>query len=243
MNRLKALRESKGMTQSELGKLLNVKDAAISKYESEKIPLTADTIMRLTEIFSVSADYILGLNDCGAGSLASSLGYSGEESDATTFPHKLALQIDYECSTIHQLAETIHVPDREIIEWLLGKSTTYQKYYKELSAFFNVDERYWNSPGAISPTIEPTLDEYLLIISRRDYLKNGKWSEYSPTLASFFPGMTLPETFEDNKVLSSFKNLNEDNKDIIIGKIKELLKEQVSQSVAADGQMRKASGK
>ena len=30
MNRLKVLRESKGMTQSEIGKILNVKDAEIS---------------------------------------------------------------------------------------------------------------------------------------------------------------------------------------------------------------------
>lgn len=60
MNRIKSLREEQGMTQSELGKLLNVKDAAISKYESEKVPLTAETILKLSEIFSVSTDYILG---------------------------------------------------------------------------------------------------------------------------------------------------------------------------------------
>lgn len=60
MNRIKSLREEQGMTQSELGKLLGVKDAAISKYESEKVPLTAETILKLSEIFSVSADYILG---------------------------------------------------------------------------------------------------------------------------------------------------------------------------------------
>lgn len=60
MNRIKSLREEKGMTQLELGKLLGVKDAAISKYESEKVPLTAETILKLSEIFSVSTDYILG---------------------------------------------------------------------------------------------------------------------------------------------------------------------------------------
>ncbi len=60
MNRLKALREERGMKQSELGKLLNVKDAAISKYESGKIPLTGDTLIALSEIFAVSIDYILG---------------------------------------------------------------------------------------------------------------------------------------------------------------------------------------
>lgn len=60
MNRLKLLREQAKMTQTELGKLLNVKDAAISKYESEKVPLTGETLLKLSEIFDVSIDYILG---------------------------------------------------------------------------------------------------------------------------------------------------------------------------------------
>lgn len=63
MNRLKLLREKQNMKQSELGKLLNVKDAAISKYESGKVPLTADTLIELSKIFHVSIDYILGISD------------------------------------------------------------------------------------------------------------------------------------------------------------------------------------
>lgn len=63
MNKIRSLREGQGMTQSELGKLLNVKDAAISKYESGKIPLTGDTLIRLSKIFDVSTDYVLGLSN------------------------------------------------------------------------------------------------------------------------------------------------------------------------------------
>lgn len=61
MNRIRMLREERGWTQAQLGEMLNVKDSAISKYETEKIPLTADTLKRLSEIFDVSVDYILGL--------------------------------------------------------------------------------------------------------------------------------------------------------------------------------------
>lgn len=60
MNRLKLLREERGMKQSELGILLNVKEAAISKYESEKVLMTSDTLVKLSNIFNVSIDYILG---------------------------------------------------------------------------------------------------------------------------------------------------------------------------------------
>ncbi|MCL2563094.1 MAG: helix-turn-helix domain-containing protein [Oscillospiraceae bacterium] len=60
INRIKELRISRGWTQDELAERLNVKRAAISKYENGKIPLTAETIGQLTEIFDVSSDYILG---------------------------------------------------------------------------------------------------------------------------------------------------------------------------------------
>ena len=60
-NRFKALREENGMNQSELGKLLNVQGAAISKYESGEVPLTGETIVSLAEYFGVTTDYLLGV--------------------------------------------------------------------------------------------------------------------------------------------------------------------------------------
>lgn len=61
MNKIKELRKERGWKQEELGRLLNVKSAAISKYENEHIPLTAETISMLCEIFNVSADYLLNI--------------------------------------------------------------------------------------------------------------------------------------------------------------------------------------
>lgn len=63
MNRIKMLRQAKGWTQDELGEKLSVKRSAVSKYETGKVPLTDDTIRKLSEIFGESADYILGAND------------------------------------------------------------------------------------------------------------------------------------------------------------------------------------
>jgi len=63
MNKIKQLRLAKGWTQDDLGNKLCVKRAAISKYETGKIPLTDDTIRKLSEIFNESTDYILGLTD------------------------------------------------------------------------------------------------------------------------------------------------------------------------------------
>lgn len=63
MNRIRELRERDSITQARLGAMLSVKDAAISKYESENVPLTADTIRQLCRIFNVSSDYLLGINN------------------------------------------------------------------------------------------------------------------------------------------------------------------------------------
>lgn len=49
------------MTQSELGRLLGVKKAAIQKYENGTIKnLKSQTIEKLSEIFGVSPSYLLG---------------------------------------------------------------------------------------------------------------------------------------------------------------------------------------
>lgn len=63
MNRLKLLREEKKLTQGDIAKLLNITIAAYSYYENEKRDMTPDTIIKLSEYFNVSTDYLLGKSD------------------------------------------------------------------------------------------------------------------------------------------------------------------------------------
>ena len=57
------LRQSKGLTQAELGKLLNYSDKSISKWErGEAIP-DAYTLLQIAEIFDVDVDYMLSSHD------------------------------------------------------------------------------------------------------------------------------------------------------------------------------------
>ncbi len=60
--RLKELREEKKLTQEELGKLLNLSKANISKYEAESIQPNLESIEFLADFFNVSVDYLLGRN-------------------------------------------------------------------------------------------------------------------------------------------------------------------------------------
>lgn len=63
MNKIKELRLERGWKQNELAQKLNVKSAAVSKYENGHIPLTNETISILCDIFDVSADYIIGRSE------------------------------------------------------------------------------------------------------------------------------------------------------------------------------------
>lgn len=59
-HKLKALREKSGKTQEEMSKLLNVGRVSYTQYENDKRVPTLDTLKRLSEIFNVTTDYLLG---------------------------------------------------------------------------------------------------------------------------------------------------------------------------------------
>ena len=61
--RIKELREERGMSQEQLAKLLCCNQQTISKYEREVRDLGTQTIITLCRIFEVSADYLLGIVD------------------------------------------------------------------------------------------------------------------------------------------------------------------------------------
>ena len=61
--RIKELRLENNLNQTELALLCNVKQSCVSKWERGETFPDAETIILLTEIFKVSADYLLGIID------------------------------------------------------------------------------------------------------------------------------------------------------------------------------------
>jgi len=60
--RLRKLREEKGISQEYLANMVGVTQSSIGNYErGEKLP-NADTLRKICEVFNVSADYLLGLS-------------------------------------------------------------------------------------------------------------------------------------------------------------------------------------
>jgi len=61
--RLKQVRNAKGLTQTEAGRVINQVQQAYAKYESGQIQLDYDKMVRLCKLFDCSSDYLLGLSE------------------------------------------------------------------------------------------------------------------------------------------------------------------------------------
>jgi len=60
-NRLKGLREEKGITQKQLGKVVNISDRVIGYYESnDRFPKDEIILKTICDYFNVSVDYLIG---------------------------------------------------------------------------------------------------------------------------------------------------------------------------------------
>lgn len=62
-NRLKELRDEKGLSQQALAKKLNYTQTCIAKWESGTRSPSIENLAVLARFFEVSADYLLGLED------------------------------------------------------------------------------------------------------------------------------------------------------------------------------------
>lgn len=63
MNRIKQLRDEKGMNQTELGKIIGVTSQAMGMYENEKRGIDTNIASILADFFGVSIDYLMCKSD------------------------------------------------------------------------------------------------------------------------------------------------------------------------------------
>ncbi len=62
MNQLKTIRKQRNISQADIANELGIKPAAVSKYETGRVPLSEDSIEKLCAMLHVSADELLGLS-------------------------------------------------------------------------------------------------------------------------------------------------------------------------------------
>lgn len=62
-DRIKELRLAHGLNQVEFGRKLNVTKQSVSNWENNNIQPSVDMLVKIAQAFSVSADYLLELDD------------------------------------------------------------------------------------------------------------------------------------------------------------------------------------
>ena len=62
-NKLKELRNEKGLTSKALGKIIGVSDATIIRWENNQNDIKAEQLFKLSRFFGVTTDYLLGEED------------------------------------------------------------------------------------------------------------------------------------------------------------------------------------
>mgnify|MGYP003542723979 FL=1 len=60
---LKSIREDKDIKQKDIAKILNVSQNTYSQYETGVISLTAEILIKLSDFYDVSIDYLLDRTD------------------------------------------------------------------------------------------------------------------------------------------------------------------------------------
>ncbi len=60
---IRSLRVNKGLNQVELAKILGVTKQSVSNWENENIMPSIDMLVKISNYFSVSTDYLLGLSE------------------------------------------------------------------------------------------------------------------------------------------------------------------------------------
>lgn len=61
--RIRDLREDNDLRQTDIAKLVNITQPQYQRYESETTPIPVDVLVKLSQVYHVSVDYLLGLTD------------------------------------------------------------------------------------------------------------------------------------------------------------------------------------
>lgn len=271
-NRIKSLRLSAGLTQEEFGKKFGIVKSTVSLYESGKSSPNDEIKKKICDYFDVTLDYLVGFsnnkpipkqqiipggydNSIRHWILKTGLGYD-------EVAQKLGISEDL---LMDYVEENITIPYQTLIalseicevstDCLLGlKSKSREKDLNNVLPFrydYRIAKRIRKLCQESNVDTKSSFLENLLCLSSKEvfYLIEYGFIPHMDTLIKLADYFNVSTDYllcqiddQSEKVLHSFYQLDEDNKDIIIGKIKECIKEQRYESVAADPMPLKKTG-
>ncbi len=110
MNQLKTLRKNRNISQADIASQLGIKPAAVSKYETGRVPLSEDSIEKLCRILHVSADELLGISTPSTASSGTSI---ASKVMGQIYPASVSIE-DYLCALLNTIAKQKKQMDQTI---------------------------------------------------------------------------------------------------------------------------------
>lgn len=209
--RIKLLRKKADLTQEELGKKMGVIKQTVSNWENNISEPNSEILLNMASFFDVSVDYLLG-NDTQEN--------SGKKNFNTDKPNN-SPEEKYFYFFFDEKNILRNVFTKRVKTAILDIGLTEEDFKDNISFGKEKASSFLDGSG------EPTADDLIEL------------SQFLDTSIDYLLGQIPRIGSIEKKLLNAFISLSTDNKDIIIGKIKELLKEQRYESVAADKPFRK----
>lgn len=209
--RIRQLRKETGLTQEALGKKLGVIKQTVSSWENGISEPNSEVLSNMASIFDVSIDYLLG-ND------------TQNSHDKKTKP------MNKSSNSLEENYFFFFFDEESLLR------STFANRIKSAIADIGLSEDDFINQVPIGPKKatsflecngEPTADDLIEL------------SQFLDASIDYLLGQIPKLSKEEKKLLNSFIKLDTDRKDIIIGKIKELLLQQETSTVAADEALRK----
>ena len=110
MNQLKTLRKNRNISQADIASKLGIKPAAVSKYETGRVPLSEDSIEKLCRILNVSADELLGISTPAASKNGT---FMASKVMSQIYPASVTVE-DYLCALLNTIAKQKKQMDQTI---------------------------------------------------------------------------------------------------------------------------------
>lgn len=218
--RIKSLRKSAGLTQEEFGNKFGIVKSTVSLYESGKSSPNDELKKKICDYFNVSLDYLLGREE----NFTSQSEYDVNVQGANPATNEQREKSDFFFFFLDpDLGEVFKLRFKKSLE---DRGMNIRDFSDMTEIDLKKCEDYFE--GLVEPSLEDLIQMSHALEVSTDYLL----------------GLSPKLSYYENKVLGPFVKLNRDNKDIVIGKAKDLLREQeLGESVAAEDPMRKAVGK
>lgn len=156
--RLAALRNKKGLTQSELADNMGIQRVTIAKYETGQRAPSIDHLINFAEYFQVSTDYLLGLTESSTTDTNVKMvcDYTGLSEEAVeTIVMDKEIGFEQTLFILNWLISNGYIPS--LCSYLWGVEDSSRRYLKQLNNYKEFENMYVNNCEKINPEKQ---DEY-----------------------------------------------------------------------------------